>query len=75
MFRKPSECGGAPRIENKYVSRYGFNNDPRFIETYERFAHEARVNGVQQSRRIIIIQVKNLDVRVTEDEMYGLFKT
>ena len=72
MFRKPSECNGAPRIKNKYISRYGMNNDPRFIETYERFAHEARVNRIQQSKQIIIVEVKNLDVRA--DKMYGLFK-
>ena len=75
MFRKPSECGGAPRIENKYISRYGMNNDPRFIATYEKFAHQARENRIYQyNKRIIILQVKNLDVRVTEEEMYKLFK-
>ena len=75
MFWKPLDCGGAPRIENKYVSRYGFNNEPRFIETYERFVIKTRVNEIRNTRRIIIVQVKNLGLRVTEKEIYDLFKT
>ena len=80
MFYKPSECRGAPlkkpRIENKYISRHGMNNDPRFIATYEKFAHQAQESGIYQyNKRIIILQVKNLDIRVTEEEMYKLFKS
>ena len=77
MFRKPSEVG-SPRVESKYISRYGFNKEPQFIETYKRFLKETRVvapEDTDSSRKIIIIQVKNIDLKVREEDFYNLFKT
>ena len=77
MFRKPSEVG-SPRVESKYISRYGFNKEPQFIETYKRFLKETRVvapEDTDSSRKIIIIQVKNIDLKVREEDFYNLFTT
>ena len=77
MFRKPSEVG-SPRVESKYISRYGFNKEPQFIETYKRILKETWVitpGNTDSSWRIIIIQVKNIDLKVREEDFYNLFKT
>ena len=80
MFRKLSQVSGAPKVESKYVSKYGFNNEPKFVETYKKFLKEAHViehssENTATSRRIIIIQIKNLDLSVNDAELYDLFKT
>ena len=67
-------------MESKYVSKYGFNKEPQFVETYKKFLRETRVieqssENTTISRRIIIIQVKNLDLSISDAEFYKLFKT
>ena len=49
------------------------------METYKKFLKEARViehssENTATSRRIIIIQIKNLDLSVNDAKLYDLFK-
>ena len=77
MFRKASEVG-SPKIQSKYISKYGFNQEPKFLETYKRFLTETRVvtpDVKDASRKIIIIQVKNVALRAREEDLYKLFST
>ena len=77
MFRKASEVG-SPRIQSKYISKYGFNKEPQFLETYKWFLTETRVvtpEDKDASRKIIIIQVKKVALRVREEDFYKLFST
>ena len=77
MFRKASEVG-SPKIQSKYILKYGFNQEPKFLETYKRFLTETRVvtpDVKDASRKIIIIQVKNVALRAREEDLYKLFST
>ena len=77
MFRKASEVG-SPRIQSKYISKYGFNKELQFLEIYKCFLKETRVVAPEDkdsSQKIIIIQVKNVVLPVREEDFYKLFLT